>query len=134
MAVTLASATQVGLGINQDLGAVITFAADATASTTSRQVIAGDCLGLMVVIDITAITAGSLTVTIEGVDRASGKVFTVLASAALAGVATTVLKVYPGGVVTANLSANDHVPPVFDIKAAIVTGPVTATISAHLLQ
>lgn len=62
------------------------------------------------VIDITEFTAGSLTVTIQGFDPASGKKYTILASAALAAVATTVLKVGPALTAAANLVANDALP------------------------
>src|SRR5881227_2846761 len=52
---------------------------------------------LHLIIDITAITAtGTITVTIYGVDPVSGKIYVILASAALGAVATTVLKVGPG--------------------------------------
>jgi len=61
-------------------------------------------------IDITAWTAGSLTVTIQGKDPTSGKLYTILASAALAAVATTVLKVGPALTAVANLAANDVLP------------------------
>lgn len=78
------------------------------------QVAEGDALHL--VIDVTAIvTTPSITVTISGVDRVSGKTYTVLASAAITTVSTTVLKVGAGLVAAANLVANDVLPPVFRV-------------------
>lgn len=88
--------------------------------------------GLKVVIDITANAGGlgSATVTIQGKDKASGKYYTILQSAALAAVATTVLTVFPGAAVAANLSANDQLPEVFRIIAAGNANPITYTVGA----
>lgn len=115
-----------------DAGASATLVATAAGTYTSPFYQNNKFKGVEVVIDITAIT-GSLTVTIEGYDPVSGKKFTVLASAALAGVATTVLRVYPGLTVGANLVASDHAPAQLDIKAVVATGPCTATISVNPL-
>lgn len=74
--------------------------------------------GLHLVIDVTAVAATpSVTVTVQGVDRVSGKVYTVLASAAITATGTTVLKVGPGLTAAANSVANDFVPPIFRILA-----------------
>lgn len=67
------------------------------------------------VIDITAYTAGSLTVTVQGYDPASQKKYTILASAALAAVATTVLRIGPALTAAANLVANDALPMEFNV-------------------
>jgi hypothetical protein len=93
--------------------------------------------GLKLVIDVTAIsgTSPTLTVTIQGKDPTSGKYFTILASAALNATATTVLTVYPGQAVAANVSANDILPRTFRVIAVVGgTGPsVTATVAASLI-
>lgn len=73
---------------------------------------------LTLVTDATAITdTPSVTVTVSGVDRVSGKIYTLLAGAAITGVSTQVLKIGPGLPVTANVSANEWVPPVIRITA-----------------
>lgn len=75
--------------------------------------------GLVLVIDATAVTATpALTVSILGVDRASGKTYTILASTAIATAVTTVLRVGPGLTAAANLVASDVLPPVIRISAA----------------
>ncbi|MFI9817578.1 hypothetical protein [Saccharothrix variisporea] len=75
--------------------------------------------GLHLIIDVTAITATpSVTVTVQGVDRVSGKTYTILQSAAITATGTTVLKIGPGLTAAANLVANDLLPPVFRIVAA----------------
>ena len=94
--------------------------------------------GIKLVIDITAITGTSptLTVTIQGRDPVSGKYFTVLASATLTATGTTVLTVFPGAPVSANASANDCLPRDWRVVAVVGgTGPaVSATIAAILLN
>lgn len=75
--------------------------------------------GLVLVIDVTAVTATpSITVTVSGVDRVSGKVYTILASAAITATGTVVLKIGPGLTAAASLVANDLVPPVFRVSVA----------------
>lgn len=94
--------------------------------------------GVKVVVDITALagTSPTLTVIIEYKDPASGKFITLLSSAALAAVATTELTVYPGAVVTANVSANNSLPKTWRVRWVIggTAGPiVTASIGAIVL-
>jgi hypothetical protein len=137
MSVVVATAKAPSVLGNLDLGALLTFTADATASTSTpiQQNIVG--CGIKLVIDITAITgtAPTLTVTLKGFDPGSGKSYTILASAALNATGTTVLTVYPGQTAAANLAANDHLPASWLVTAAIggTTPAVTATISACML-
>ena len=90
--------------------------------------------GVEVVIDVTAQSGAALTVTIEGYDPVSKKYYTLLASAALAAVATTVLTVYPGVTVAANAAVSRPLPSKWRVKAANASGTVTATIAAHKLR
>ena len=123
---------------NYDTGALLTFAAQGAGTNNSARMSGRRGRGIKLVIDVTAITGTgpTLTVTLQGYDNASGKAYTVLASAALNAVATTVLTVYPGAAVTANVSANDHLPATWDVKAVIAgtTPAVTATIGAQILE
>lgn len=75
--------------------------------------------GLIVVIDTTAVpsSAPSTVFTVEGKDPVSGKYFTLLASAAVTGVGTVVLQVFPGATASANLIANSQIPTVWRVKA-----------------
>lgn len=85
-----------------------------------------DTDGLIVVIDVTAVSGSSSVVfTIEGVDRASGKTWVILASAAKVASATTVLRVSPNIAASANLIAQDMVPSEFIIRAAHGTADST---------
>lgn len=108
-----------------------------TASAVSKTGDDTDCSiakGAIITVDITAITAGNVVVTVEGKDEVSGKYYTILTSAALAAVATTVLRIYPGLVAAANVTVNDILPTKFRVRATVTTGPVTATISAALVE
>ena len=94
-----------------------------------------DAWGIQVPIDITANPGGlgSITVTIQGVDKTSGKKYTLLASAALTAVATTVLRVAPGLAVAANLTASDMLP--HDVNINIThnnANPITYSIGGQL--
>lgn len=122
---------------NVDTGALITLAAASAGVASADQVNSG-CRGIKLVIDITAIsgTSPTLTVTLQGKDTASGKYYTLLASAALNAVATTVLEVFPGAAVTANVSANSQLPRTWRVNTAIggSTPSVTATIGASTIE
>lgn len=117
---------------------VTTLTAAGLGTTNSSDLDGSRGKGVIVTIDITVITGTgpSLTVTIQGKDQVSGKYYTILASAALAAVATTILKVYPGLTAAANLVVNDIMPPDFRISSVVAgTGPaVTATISAAVIE
>lgn len=120
-----------------DVGALVTLAAQGAGTVNSAdQTTVATRKGLKLVIDITAVGGTpTLTVTIQGKDAASGKYYTILASAALSAVATTVLTVYPGGPTTANLAANDALPAVWRVQAVVAgtTPSVTATIGANAI-
>lgn len=82
-----------------------------TANANSADQTNGGHKGLHVVIDVTAIAdSPSVVFTIEGKDAVSGKYYTLLASAAITGVGTTVLRVFPGLAAAANAAANDVLP------------------------
>ncbi len=95
-----------------------------------------DYSGLHLVIDVTAIAATpSITVTIAGVDRASGKTYTTLASAAITATGTTVLKVGRGLTAAANLVANDLLPPIFRVTVTHADADsITYSVSGHLCR
>lgn len=88
--------------------------------------------GVKLTIDVTAIT-GSLTVTIQSKDPVSGKYTTLLQSAALAGVGTTTLTVYPAIAAVANVSASDVLPATWRVSAVVAGTNVTATVGASLI-
>lgn len=89
---------------------------------------------LVVVTDMTGFTAtGSLQVTVAGVDRVSGKTWTLIQGASITANGTQVIRVGPSLPVTANVSANDVVPPVIRITATHGNGvSLTYSVGLHL--
>lgn len=96
----------------------------------------GKAKGLHLVIDVTAIGAApSITVTIKGKDAISGKLYTILASAAITTVSTTVLKVYPGLTAAANSVANDVMPVDWVVSVTHANGDsITYSIGSNLIR
>ena len=85
------------------------------------------------VLDVTAVTSSpDLVLKIEGVDRVSGKVWTLLADASVSTVSTSTLFVGPHLTAAANAVANVAVPPV--IRFTVTHGnanSATYTVGAH---
>lgn len=118
-----------------DYGALITHTA-ASAGVTGPLIPTNQGAGLLIFINVTAIsgTSPTLTVTLKGsIDGSATATYTILASAAITATGLTVLRVYPGLTAAANLVANDVVPGWCQISSAIggTTPSVTATISAY---
>lgn len=116
---------------------ILAVLAAASISDFTNDIIDSRAKGLQLVIDITAITGTTptLVVTIQGKDPASGKYFTILASASLNATGTTVLTVYPGSATTANVSSAMPLPRTWRVSWTITgtTPAVTATIGASLI-
>jgi hypothetical protein len=99
---------------------VVLPSAARTAATTATFNTA--CRGGIFIIDITAVSgAASLTFTIKGQDPASGKTYTILASAALVAVATTVLRVHVELTAAANTIAKDMLPQCVQVAVTVGT-------------
>jgi hypothetical protein len=94
---------------NQDLVILTSGVRAASANGVDRT--NHNARGLILVIDVTAVPGtDTVTFTIQGKDPASGKYYTVLASAALVATGTVVLRVGPGLTAANNLVANDILP------------------------
>lgn len=88
--------------------------------------------GLGVIVEVTAWTAGSITVTVQGVTP-TGAVYPLLVSAAIAATGITRLRVSPSLLAVANQVANDLVPDRIRIHVAVADAtPITYSISAFL--
>lgn len=109
-------------------------AARTTAQTGDDQTNLG-YRGLHVVIDIIAVAGTpALTFTLQGKDRVSGKYYTLLASAALGSVATTVLRLYPDLTAAANVTVNDVLPECWRLIVGVGTADsVTYSVGVSLL-
>lgn len=90
-----------------------------TASHQSEDQLNRGHRGVRVVINATASAATpSVVFTIQAKDVTSNTYQTVLASAAVTGTGTTVLKVYPGITAAANASVSDVLAPIWRLDVA----------------
>lgn len=94
---------------NVDTAALIT-AAGATTTQTSADQTNVNGRGAKVVLDMTVVGTGNVTLTIQGKDAASGKYYTLLAGVAVSTNSTNVYEVYPGIPAAANAAASATLP------------------------
>ena len=74
--------------------------------------------GGIIVIDVTAVgVTPSVVFTVQGKDSLSGQYYTILASAAITGTGTVVLRVFPGLTAVANTVVSDVLPRVWRVNA-----------------
>lgn len=121
--------------VSNSAGQLVVYASAArTAEPDTQEFEAAGYRGLHLVVDATAASdTPSIVATVLGVDRVSGKTYTILASAAITGTGTTVLRVGQGLTAAANLVANDSLPPVFRIRVAHADADsITYTVGAML--
>lgn len=119
---------------DQHFTVLASAARTATPDTQEFELVGHSASGLHVVIDVTAVTlTPSVTVNVSGVDRVSGKTYTLIESAAITAIGTTVLKVGPGLTAAANTVANDIVPSVIRVTATHADADsITYSVGAHL--
>lgn len=99
-----------------NIDATLLASAARTTTQTGSDITAYNARGIHVVLDMTVVGTGSVTLTIEGKDSVSGKYYTLLAGAAVTTNSTNVYKIYPGLTAAANAAANDHLPRTFRIN------------------
>lgn len=121
--------------LNRDLTASdLVFGVGATASQNSPDQNNADARGVKVFVNVTNAGTGSITATIQAKDPASSTYTTLLASAAIVANGITVLTVYPGAAVTANVSASDVLPRQWRIAVtANNANPASYTVGASLI-
>jgi hypothetical protein len=105
-----------------------------TGTFTSADVRNVACTGLKVVLDLTSNpgSLGSIVLTVQGKDQASGKYWTLLASPAITVVATTVYTISPGITAIANQSACDVLPPIWRVVVSGNGSPTSYTVGASM--
>lgn len=111
------------IGGNQDI-ALITASAVTTSQQSADQTNVNG-RGVKVVLDMTTVGTGSVTLTIQGKDVASGKYYTLLAGAAVTTNSTNVYTVFPGATASANAAANDLLPHTW--RVLVTANNVNAT-------
>lgn len=100
---------------NEDPGALITATA-VTASQNSGDQTNYNWRGLKIVLNMSNVGTGSVTLVIQGKDTASGNYYTLLSGVAVTTNGLTVYEVYPGVTVTANVSASTTLPRTFRVQ------------------
>ena len=66
--------------------------------------------GAVVVLDMTTVGTGSVTLSVQGKDVASGKYYTIITGAAVVTNSTNVYRIYPGLTAVANTTVSDILP------------------------
>jgi hypothetical protein len=99
----------------QNIDKIVLPSASRTTTQTGSDETNSYHRGLYVVLDMTTVGTGSVTLTVQGKDIASGKYYTILAGAAVTTNSTNVYKVYPGLTASANAVASDYLPSTYRI-------------------
>jgi hypothetical protein len=84
--------------------------ASRTTTQTSADITTYNLRGINVILDMTVVGTGSVTVSIDGKDPASGKYYNLLTGAAIITNSTNVYKIGDGLTAVANAVANDRLP------------------------
>lgn len=119
----------------QSVTVLASAARTATPTVDTFHVRGGGADGLVLIIDVTAVTATpSVTFTIQGVDKVSGDTWDVLASSAVTGTGETILRVHPALTASANATAKDVVPAYWTVSAAHADADsITYSVAAQLV-
>jgi hypothetical protein len=124
------------VNITETGGIITVFAsAERTATAASAVFNADGYRGLHLIIDCTAVTdTPSVVFTIQGYSGLGNDFYTILASAAITGTGTTVLRVFPGATAAANVVANDALPSVWRVNAVHADADaITYSVQASML-
>ena len=93
------------------------YVSAARTATSSVDVVVENAHGLFIVIDVTVDPAtASVVYNIDGVDTLSGQTWTLLDSAAITAVGTTILRIGPELTASANTIAKEAIPPVIRVN------------------
>lgn len=105
-----------------------------TTTQVSSDLVNYNARGIHIVLDMTTVGTGSVTLKIEGKDEVSGKYYTLLEGAAVITNTTNIYKIYPGATVAANLSASDVLPRTFRVTVtANNANPATYSVGYSLI-
>jgi len=100
---------------------VLASAARTTTQTSADQV-NYNARGIQLVLDMTSVGTGSVTVSINGKDAVSGKYYPILTGAAVTTNSTNVYRVYPGLTAAANATVSDFLPRTFQVVVTANNG------------
>lgn len=119
---------------NQDgLTAGITAAGVTTTQTGADQT-NYNARGVLVVLDMTVVGTGSVTIAIQGKDTVSGKYYALLTGAVVSTNSTNLYQLYPGVTVAANAAVSSPLPRTWRIVVtANNANATTYTVGASLI-
>jgi hypothetical protein len=117
--------------ITHEIGPLLSMNSAPPQTLASVDLLNQACRGVKLYINL---TSGSASVTIQGKDPKSGAYWTILTSAALSTAGSlTVLTVYPGIAVSANVAASDVMPGTWRVQV-VTTLASTLTINGCLIR
>jgi hypothetical protein len=118
---------------NIDTAALLNLAAQGAGTVNSSDQTNFNGRGVQVGINVTAATAMTLTIHIQGKDVASGQYYDMLVSTAIAATGFTRLTLYPGMTNAANVMQNDVLPRTWRVQAVVTGTSVSATVGASVI-
>lgn len=122
---------------NVDTGALLTLTDSAAGTFHSTDQLNNCGSGLNGIIDLTKATSASVVVSIEGKDVASGKYYTILSSAALTTISTTLFSIFPEAAAGGGWSLVRALLPRTWRVTVVITGgsaDVSGTIGASVIE
>jgi len=106
----------------------------ATTAQTGSDVQSPGARGVRLVVNMTNVGTGGITVIIEGKDKQSGVYYPILTGAAIATNLTQILTVFPGATAAANVTANDFLPEIWRWRVTVANAnPTTYTVGFSTL-
>lgn len=106
-----------------------------TATATQAAQTNASWRGLHISVNVTAYTSGTWTPRIQGQDPVSLTWYDILVGSPISATGTTILKLYPGIVATANASASDVLPRTWRMVMTGASTPIaTFSVGGSLLE
>lgn len=119
---------------NVDWPTAIITATGATVTQTGADLPNFNGRGVKVILNMTVVGTGSVTLSIQGKDLTSGAYYTILTGAAVAANGANVYTIYPGVTAAANAAVSDVLPRTWRVQVlANNVNPTTYTVGASLI-
>jgi hypothetical protein len=119
---------------NIDHGTVGITASGATTTQTGADQTNYNHRGAIIVLDMTSVGTGNVTLSVQGKDSLSGKYYTIFTGSAISTNSTNVYTIYPGATATANVSVSYPLPRTWRVTVtANNANATTYTVGASLI-
>lgn len=114
---------------------ILASAARTTTQTSADQLNGMGAAYLVLFLNMTVVGTGSVTISVQGYDPTSASYYTIFTGAAVVTNSANRYVVGPGIPVSANVSANDVIPPVYRVVVtANNANPATYSVGAQLVK